>query len=173
MAKMKLQKRERTVVAAGVVVVVLILVQALWTRGAPLQRYRDSARQVNAARQRLTDVQDWHDAVVAARRSGEELERAVRARGSFDLFSFVKRAVDREKLTPRSQIESQQTAGASSGLAAVKLRLTGVSMEELVKLLHAIYSDNSLVVLQTLDELRPADDQKGLFCSMTFVAPRG
>lgn len=177
MAKVMMQKREKLVVLAGAVVVVIIVSQWLFSDRGPLNAYSQSIRQAQAARARLEDAQLIRDEALSRRQSREALEAKLRSRGAFGLYTHVDRALQAQNLKgsqgKRATLETQNTAVRSGAFEAVKLQLDGVSMEELLDLLLRIYSGNNLIALDRLDELRPADDGRGLVCSMVLIAPRG
>lgn len=178
MAKFTMQKREKIVVVVGAAVVAIIISQWLFSDQGPLSAYRKSVRQVEAARRRLQEAQLIRDEALARRQSSQALEAVSRQRGNFRLYSHVDQALQAQNLKggeggTRATLETQNTAVRSGSFEAVKLRLEGVSMDELIELLVRIYSGGNLVVLDRLDELRPADDGRGLACSMVLMAPRG
>jgi hypothetical protein len=177
MAKFTMQKREKVVLAVGAVVVVIIIGQWLVSDRGPLKTYKQSVTQIQAARRRLVEARSIRDVSLARRQSSEALEQKLRARGAFGLYTHVDRALQAQNLKSgegaRATLETQNTAVRSGAFEAVKLRLDGVSMEELLGLLVRIYSGDNLVVLDRLDELRPADDGRGLTCTMVLMAPRG
>lgn len=177
MAKFTMQKREKIVVAVGAAVVAIIVFQWLFSDRGPLSAYHQSVRQVEAARRRLLDAQLMRDEALARRQSSQALEAVLKHRGNFRLYSHVDQALQAQKLKggaggARATLETQNTAVRSGAFEAVKLTLEGVSMDELLELLVRIYSGNNLVVLDRLDELRPADNGRGLTCSMVLMAPR-
>ena len=53
-----------------------------------------------------------------------------------------------------------------------QLKLNGVTLKELVDLLHKIYASNDLVVMYRLEYLRAAGEDKGLDCSVVFLTPK-
>jgi len=177
MAKFAMQKREKIVVTVGAVVVAVIVLQWLFSDRGPFNAYSQSIRQVQAARNRLLDAQLIRDEALARRKSRQAIQARLRERGSFRLYSHVDRALEAQNLkseqSTRAILETQNTAVRSGNFEAVRLQLRGVSMTELLDLLVRIYSGGNLVVLERLDELRPADDGQGLDCSMVLMAPRG
>ncbi len=177
MAKFAMQKREKMVVTVGAVVVAIIIFQWLLSDRGPFNAYNQSIRQVQAARGRLLDAQLIRDEALARRQSRQALQARLRERGTFRLYSHVDQALEAQNLksdqSARAILETQNTAVRSGNFEAVQLQLRGVSMAELLDLLVRIYSGGNLVVLERLDELRPADDGQGLDCRMLFMAPRG
>jgi hypothetical protein len=170
----KLQKREKTVLAIGAVAVVAILVYAaVFSSKGPGAEYRKSVEQVAEARRRIEGLRKTHADVQESRKGYEQIEQRIKARGNFDLYGFLTKTLNEAGLKERFTLGDQPTAVASSDLAAVKLSMSGVSIKELTDLLHKIYADKNLVVLNSLEELRPEADEKGLYCRMVFVTPKG
>jgi hypothetical protein len=177
MPKVTMQKREKMVVVVGAAVVAIIIGQWLFSDRGPLSAYRQSVRQVEAARRRLLEAQLIRDEALDRQQSSQALDAVLNERGAFRLYSHIDQALQAQNLKggaegSRATLETQNTAVRSASFEAVKLQLEGVSMDELIELLVRIYSGNNLVVLDRLDELRPTDSGQGLRCSMVFVAPR-
>lgn len=169
MPKLNLQKRERIMLLAGTVAVVLMLAYG-GARG-PWQRYQKSVADLKAAAGRFQDAQSTRDAVVEARRSHEMVIERVQQRGNFDLWTFLNEALRKTSLVDRADMQSRRGVTSTETISAVQLTLQGVSLEELVKLLHVVYAGNNLVVVHSLDHLRPGPDNKGLECRLVFVSP--
>lgn len=53
-------------------------------------------------------------------------------------------------------------------MTQLELSVTGASLEEVVQLLHKIFSSNSMVIVQDLRELGPSKQGKGLDCRVTL-----
>ncbi len=165
----KLRKRERVVIAIGVVTLTLLAVSK--PISGTLDTYSKSAGQLLQAQDRLLTAQLYRAEVEMDRRGGEAIVSKIGAREpQFSLYTFVTRSVSAAKLQDRHQLVTASAAG--SRFERVQLTLTGVSMKELVNLLHKIYSSDNLIVLQKLDHLRATRDGKGLEFSATFTAPK-
>lgn len=91
------------------------------------------------------------------------------------MWSFLNTALAETELRDRANLERVKARTRDKEMAQyatmVELRLPGVTLEQLVKLLHRIYNSNNLVVLYKLDYLRPTSDNKGLECAATFLSP--
>lgn len=170
MAKMALQKRERVLLIGGTILVVLVAAY-IFGKG-PWEKYKASAATLAEARDRVKQVARMRDAVIEARQSEEVIQARLKERGGFDLYTAIKDALRNAKLLDRGAELQTKKAATSDKFSAVQLNLEGVSMEELVGLLYAIYSANDLVVLRDLQKLTPAEDRKGLACQMTFISPK-
>jgi len=162
----QLEKRERIVVAGGAAAAVLIVGDYLIS--GPLEAYQQSRTRVIAAQQALTQAQTMHRQVVESRSDREAVEQLLAVREGSNLFSTVTRAIQTVNLTDRAEMQSQPRLMANA--QAVQISLTGVSMTELVDLLHELFSDN-LVVLHQLTHLRPAQSGQGLDCAFVLIQP--
>ena len=170
MANSWLGRRERIVIGVGVGVLLLIgLIPIL--RGLN-KKYDVSRSQLVQATNRLENARELR-AVIDAERSGQNaiIEQIKKRPGNFDLYSFTSRCLRELELENRYNLENQRMPSGGA-LEGVQLTLTGVSMEEVVDLLHKVYSSNNLIVLQRLQYLRPARDGKGLECLLTFMTPK-
>jgi len=154
--------------------IALAAIVLYWALHGPYEAYKNSAAQVNAARMRLQQAQIWQAEIEAAREKEAQLVGLMEQHApGFDLWSHVNRAVTDTELTGRAEVLSSRTGTApGSSMSAVDLTLKGVSTGELVALLHEIYDDESFVVLERLDELKPANSGRGLDCRMRLVAPK-
>ncbi len=165
----KLEKRERVALMVGAVGVVCIVGYVV-ARG-PFQEYQNSKVLVAQARQRLVQAQTMAKELQAVQQHKDSIAKLMAVRGpSYNLFTTINRAVQIANCTDRA-VTSSLPAEVTNA-SAVKLTLTGVSMEEFVNVLYEIYSKDSLVVLHRLDHLRPATDGKGLQCDLVFITPR-
>lgn len=177
MAKVAMQKREKIMVLTGAVFVAIVVSQWAITERGPFKTYHQSIREVEAARVRLLDAMLVRDEALGRLQSSVALEGKLRSRGAFGLYSYVDRALQAENLKGgqgvRATLETQNTAVRSGAFEAVKLHLEGVSMDELLNLLLRIYSGENLIILDRMDELRAADDGRGLVCDLVLMAPRG
>lgn len=172
MAFMKLQDRERRMVIGGGLAALAIVLYLVGE--GPLQAYSESADKLQQARDRLVQAEKLHNSVIRKREEQEVLRQKLASKPGFDLLQFVAGKVREGGLATRANIDnSGRAVTGSAELAAVRVGLRGVSLEELVDFLHKIYASGNLVVLHNLDQLEPAADKKGLDCEMTFVAPRG
>lgn len=165
----KLEKRDRVVLTVGGIMVAVILAYLGVT--GPLQEYENSKALVVQARQRLMQAQTIAREVQSVQQHRDSIAKLIAVRGpSYNLFTTINRAVQIANCSDRATTSSLPAEVSSA--SAVKLTLTGVSMEELVNVLYEIYSKDSLVVLHRLDHLRPALDGKGLQCDLVFITPR-
>jgi type II secretory pathway component PulM len=164
-----LEKREKIVLTAGAVIVLVML--GFWLTKGPLRQYEQSKIQVAQATQRLAQAQVMAEEIRNARRDRESVQKLVQARGpSYNLWTTVNRAVQTVHIADRAQTDSVPNFGGDA--TAVKLSLREVSMRELVELMHHIHATDNLVVLHQVSRLRPASGGKGLECEMILITPR-
>ena len=159
------------VVIAGAGALVLIVIY--WVTQGPYEAYKNSAVQMKMAQTRLQQVQIWEEEVKAARTRESEVAKKIEASGRFDLWTHVDRAVKEAKLEGRAEVKSHRAgSSSSSNMTAVELTLNGISTRELVELLHRLYDNKSVIVLQRLDQLKDSAKGQGLDCRMFLAAPR-
>lgn len=172
MAKPKFSRREWTFIAIGLAV--LICAPVYFAAVRPLKNtHMKSVRNLASAQDRLLDAALWHDEFVAAQSGAGALEDLVKARSPrFDLWSYVNDKCKEAGINDRAEVEKKRGGASTGKLDAVELKLSGVSMEELVNLLHKTSSDDALVVVNEMGQLVPAPDGKGLNCSVSFVTPK-
>jgi hypothetical protein len=152
----------------------LIAIVLYWAFQGPYENYKNSAAQVTAARLRVQQAQLWEAEIEAVREKEARLVNLMEGLSpGFDLWTHVDRAVKDSELVGRAEVVSSRTGAApGSKMSAIDLTLKGVSTSELVALLHEIYDDESFVVMERLDELKPATSGQGLDCRMRLVAPK-
>lgn len=173
MPKMALQKREQVMLVVGSLIVALSLAYVLG-RG-PIERYRNTNLAVVAARDNLEQARARAQAVIEARAREAALEEKMRASpGGTDLYSLINSTISRQGLTDKhfSLKTTPRAAMRNAEMAAVTVTLNGVNMENIVNVLHGVYSGGGIVALHSLTHLRPAINSEGLDCELTFLAPR-
>lgn len=169
MAKLNLKKRDIILIAAGMVVLALI---AVIQARAFAQEYDRAKSNLELAARNLEEAREMRFYIEEERAGQRAVNKQIRARRAYgDLFSFMNRTLRSLDLVNRGTLANAPQRGTS--LEGVKLTLRGVSMEELVNLLHDVHASKNLVAVSSLNFLRPARDGKGLDCEMIFVAPRG
>lgn len=171
MARRKLKRRELILIAVGVVV---LSVAGLWPAATNVSRKHDRARdQLEQARVRLSQVRELRSAIEEERRGHNAVTERIKARDKrFDLYSFTNKCLRDLELHNRAALQSRGSMFSGGGLDGVQLTLRGVSMEEIVNVLHVMYDSSNLITLQRLNHLRVARDGEGLDCQMTLMAPK-
>lgn len=172
MPKPKLNPRERKLVLYGSIGGAIMLLYGFLTwQNGPIALYQRSANQLADARSRLEQAQMIQAEVAYERQSRQQLQEVVKGRpASYDLFTFVNRAIREANLNDRApQLQNRPVGDQFEG---VQITLSGVSIDELIRFLHRVYEADSLVMLDRLDYLREARDGRGLDCSMVLKTPR-
>lgn len=59
---------------------------------------------------------------------------------------------------------------ASPNMELVSLSLSAVGMNDVVDVLHTIYASNNLIIVQSIDRLRPSEAGQGMDCNITLAA---
>lgn len=171
MAKFTLRRRERMLLIGGLILAGVVLLSTTvydWH-----VKYRRSAAQLQAARDRLAEVQEWSEQIRVARHSDETVMNRVRARGpQFDLYSFIEQTLQEAKVRDRATLGVRQGMVSAQNLTAVDVSLAGVSMEELLGLFFKIYQADKLVVLHSMDFLKRSQNGLGLDCKFVLLSPK-
>lgn len=169
MAKRKFQRREWAVLVIGLLMIVMIGSKPV---GRFMRDHKNSAGLVTRAQINLQLAQDLSLAIESDRSGQEALLSVISRRSpSFDLHTFTIKCLKDLELYPRATVESASRRD-TRGADAIGLTLKGVSMDELRKFLHQIYSSNNLIVLMQLGSLEPAADGKGLDVRIDFISPK-
>lgn len=171
MARRKLKRRELILIAVGVLI---LLTAGLLPAANKFSRKYDRAReQLEQARVRLGQTRELRIAIEEERRGHNAVVERIKARDKrFDLYSFTNQCLRDLELHNRAALQSRGRMFSGGGLDGVQLTLRGVSMEEIVNVLHTLYDNSNLIALQRLNHLRVARDGEGLDCQMTLMAPK-
>lgn len=170
------EKRDQLAVMCSIVAVALVVFMLLFIPTGPLRKFRGSQTEVDDLRQQRQLLRMSVEAERARLRSQEALrERLANRDPGFDLWSFLNTVLAETGLRDQANLDRVEPRTRDKNMAQyatmVELSLPGVTLEQLVKLLHRIYNSNNLVVLYKLDYLRPTSGNKGLECSATFLSP--
>ncbi len=168
----KLQQREKVFLGVGGVALLLIAAYALGQ--GPLEKYRKSAVTLRNAKVNLQQAQLWNAEIETAQQKVKAAKDSIVRQGAFDLWTHIDGVVKALSLGSRADIQSKRGAASptDSKVAAVELKLSGVNLQELVEVLHRLYANDYIILLDKLDHIKPAQDGKGLDCRITFVSPR-
>lgn len=171
MARRELKRREVMLIGVGVAI---LLVAGLIPMARNFSRKYDRAQdQLEQARVRLTQTRELRGAIEEERRGHNAVTERIRARDArFDLYSFTNKCLRDLDLHNRAALQSRGSMFSGGSLDGVQITLRGVSMEELVNLLHTLYDSANLIALQRLNHLRASRDGDGLDCQMTLMAPK-
>lgn len=143
----------------------------------PLRKYKRSVANLNNTRQDFESAVMLRDGHLERLRNQEILMKRINERQpNFDLYSFVNSVLAEEALRERANLRKiaaklDKSGEVSQQVTMVELGLTGVSLKDLANVLHKVYSSNNLIVVYRM-VLRPDNNEKGLGCDITFLAPR-
>lgn len=177
--KPKQTPRERLRSMGATVSVILVLFMMAYIPTGPLKKYRISRAELEQVHADLATATMNKQAEIARLHSQEKITARLEERKkNFDLWSFLNTVLTETKLKDRgANLENykprSEHKNAVESVTMVQLRLTSVTMGELIDLLHKVYAANNLVVLYRLEYLRPASDGKGLECNAVFLTPKG
>jgi len=162
---------------ACLVAVIFVIFMALFIYTGPWKKYKQAESQLDELKQRVAQLNDAKKSESARLQGQEQVTAQLRERKpDFDLWSFMNGLLTETNLKNRANLENAKPRGekreALTEVAMVQLRLTGVTLGELVDLLHKVYASKDLIVLYRMDHLRTAGDNKGLDCDLTFMTPR-
>ena len=164
----------------SIVAVTFVVFMAVFIYTGPLKRYRMSESELADLQQRVNVLQEDRQVEEARLQRQETLMARLKERKpNFDLWSFMNTILTETKLKDRANLEDYRPRGdwrsgkeISGDVTMKQLKLNGVTLKELVDLLHKIYASNDLVVMYRLEYLRAAGEDKGLDCSVVFLTPK-
>jgi type II secretory pathway component PulM len=169
MKPLQLDRRDKIAMVCAGLVLLLVLFMALYLPSGPLRKHQEAQRALNNARQQLTMWQQQKQEQLGRLESQEEFQQRLAARPrNFQLISFVDQMLIETGLKGREELSTSRDRAAQQQPMA-DLKLNGVSLEELVNLLHRIHSSGNLVAVYKIDHIRPARDERGLDLSLTLV----
>ncbi len=150
----------------------------LWICGAllifipmiPQKKFRQSEDRIADLKQQITMTLLMKSEEEERLRRQEKLREQLNARPpTFDLISYLNTQLRGANLAGRFTLENYRTRQSSPKLPMAQLKLTGVSLKELVDVLHTLYASNNLIVMYKLERLHPANNNKGLDCELILA----
>jgi hypothetical protein len=162
---------------ASIVAACLVVFMILFIVTGPLKKHRQSEEELTELQDRQTLLLDEKESQLARLQSQEQLMARLREREpNFDLWSFMNTKLTETNLRDRANLEeSRPRAGGketTDDVSAIRLKLSNITLKDLVDLLHRIYAANDLAVMYRLDKLHVASDGKGLECDITLLTPK-
>lgn len=169
----KLDQRERAALALGGLALFLVLLLAIYIPAGPKGRYDDAQDRVADLKTELK-LATLNEIEEKDRLASQQvlMERLAARPATFDFFAFVDQVVRENNLVDRYNLNDYKTRTSSPKQPMVDLRLEGVTLEELIGLLHSLYESTNLVTLYKMDQLRPAAKNEGLDCQLTLMTLR-
>lgn len=133
----------------------------------------ESESQVQTAQDNFNAARMFRETIIGEREGQKVIRTKLKARSrSFDLYNFSNKCVTDLKLQNRATLQSVGLSSKDKAFDGVQITLKGISLEELVDLLHTLYASDNLIMMKKLNYLRPARDQKGLDCSLEMLSPK-
>lgn len=151
---------------------------AMFVYMGPYRDYNTAQIAYKTAKADLAVALSDHMDAESVMKQQEDIMARIQGRPAhFELSSFLIESLRKLKLESRADLKTEKTnprllGDGAENLAMVKLTLKGVSMVELVDLLHAIYSSKNLIAVLELDSMRPGANDKGLDCAMSLITPK-
>ena len=145
----------------------------------PYKHYKDSCLTLEDTRSRLAELTMAKNEEMQRLKNQEELTARLKARKpDFTLFSYLNTVLTDNGLKDRADLkevhpnpnDKKNTLGQD--VTSVQLTIKGVSLKELVDLLHTIYASENLVVMERLDSLQAAPDNHGIDCTLVLLTPK-
>lgn len=162
--------REKLALGLGILATLLAVVLAIYVPFGPRKGYAESRTELSALQGeyelQVMYKMDEEERLQKQKALMEILEKRPR---DFSLFTHVDNLLTGTNLRSRAQLEQYRPRNASPKQPMVELRLQGVSSQELVDFLHKIYGDDNLITVYKMDYLRPALNDQGFDCDITFV----
>ena len=165
-----LDLREKIALALGIFATALAVVLAIYVPLGPRSGYIKSQSELDSLKQDY-QLQCMYKLDEAERLQKQKaLMEILKIRISdFSLFTHVDNLLTSANLRSKAQLEQYRPRNASPKQPMVELKLEGVSSEELINFLHAIYTGNNLIAVYKVDYMRPAANDQGFDCDITFV----
>jgi hypothetical protein len=170
MTTLKLDRRERIGLLLSLLLLLFIIGLLLYVPRGPRQRYLDSIRDLSAMRDeyRLAAMAQL-DAETQIQGQKVLMEKLDSRPPNFDLFASVNNFLRELDLMERAQLENYRPRNTSPLQPMVRLKLSHVTLKELLDFLHKIYAGNNVIAVYQLDRLQPAANRKGIDCDITLV----
>jgi hypothetical protein len=167
---LQLENRDRSWLAACGLAVFVVLLAAYWVPTGPRRGYENSVAALESAKEEYEMTQLLEVEENLRIQSQQSIREQLQVRpASFNFFTEVDRTVTEAKLKDRAQLNRVRAAKEETPQDLVELRLTGVSLEEVVDFLHRVYEKNNLIAVHQMNYLRPQSDEQGLECSITLA----
>ena len=165
-----LDMREKFALALGLLATMLAIALAVYVPLGPRKGYIKSESELASLKQEYElQIMFKLDEDERLQKQKALMEILKKRPPEFSLFTHVDNLLTSTNLRARAQLEQYRPRNASPKQPMVQLRLQGVSSQELIDFLHKIYADNNLIAVYKLDYLRPATNEQGLDCDITFV----
>ncbi len=171
MSVLTLAPREKRLVGTMVLVMVGLVTLLMYQNVS--KALKKSETQLADARDNLRSAKLFHETIISEREGQKVIQGKLNARSqSFDLYNFSNHCVAQGKLQSRASLQSIGMSSQNKAFDGVQITLKNINLQELVDLLHLMYSSNNLVMMKKMAYLRPSRDGKGLECSLEMHSPK-
>jgi hypothetical protein len=168
MAKIKLDKQERAGLALAGLALFLLAAGLIYIPQGPLEDFRQSQREVTRLQSDLLTtrsiLQDENQRVLEQRWIREALEQRP---PNFSLFAALEGLKNEVGL--KASLSSQSPPRGAENVELVNMDIEGMSLEQLIDLLHGVYQSGNLIVVYNMGTLTTMADDMGLRCRLTFL----
>ena len=159
--------------------VLSVISMAIFILFFPYEHYKKSCRDLEETRSGLAELTMGKDEALQRLKNQEELTERLKARKpDFTLWSYLNTVLTEKGIKERADLQeirprlNDKKNPLGQDVVAVQLTLKGVSLKELVDLLHVVYASNNLVVVDRLDSLKAASDNRGIDCTLVLLTPK-
>lgn len=167
---LNLDLKEKIALFLGILASVMVLLLAVYVPVGPRKWYKDSQAELASVKEELQLQTLFRQEEEERLNKQKVLMEKLKGRpAEFSLFTYVDNLLTSTNLRNRAQLEQYRPRNASPKQPMVQLRLQGIDFKELVDFLHKVYSSGNLIAVYKMDYLRPAPNEKGLDCDITFV----
>ena len=155
-----------------------VFVMLFFIYAVPMKRYAQSRAELRTLQQRFADLKADKGTELARLQNQEQLTAKLKERKpGFELWSFLNTTLTETNLKERASLDNFRLPATHrkeplDGVAMVQLRLTGVTMKEVVDLFYKIAQSNNVIVVYKMEHLRSTPDNKGLECSVVLLTPK-
>lgn len=173
-SKIQIDPRDRLGFLVAGLALLIVIAGLLFVPAGPLKNYRNSQSEVASLEHDMTLAQltrlDEQQRIESQKWIAEGLQQ----RGpGFNLLTFCNEVVAQNGLRDRVTLQNQAPPRGVENVSLVYLDAKGISLKELLDLLHTVYSSGKLIVVYNMNFAGPAPDGKGLDCRVTFLTLGG
>ena len=170
MNDIKLNKREQTGILCAAIALMLVIFLAVYIPQGPRKKYSAARSNIGNLTQELQNLELLKlDAQLQIDEQSALINILKDRSNSFELLTYVDQVIRKNNLTDRAAFPRASSQLSSKQQPMVQLELNNISLQEIVDLLHDVYTSNNLVALYKVSYLRPANNNQGLSCSLILA----
>ncbi|MBI2425430.1 MAG: hypothetical protein HYV27_21570 [Candidatus Hydrogenedentes bacterium] len=173
MKQLELDRGERLGLLCGVIALIFVIFLAVYIPLGPKKQFDRAYARVVSLTNDIASAKVDKSVIEEQLASEEALKKQLESRSqNFDLFSFMNRLLKEQNILARATVENTRAArNQAENEVMVDVQMNGVSLAEVVNLLHTVYASENLVRMFKM-EIRPMARDEGLHCEMTFMTVR-